>query len=92
MSPVSVGTPCRALADDESIHLFSDHDLDMLLDRSPEAFARTAGWHSSSREGKAAGQGATFSVFTRGADEANDQLANLQDDDDLQDDADAIEE
>lgn len=69
--------------------IISDADLEVLLDRSPEVFKeRGVGW-GKSKEGddakRATEEGAaplTFKVFERTADELNDGLATMLEDDD----------
>lgn len=53
----------------------SDEELNMLLDRSPEAFAdRGKGW--TSKDGEQKGQ-AAFKVYDGPVDEGNDALARV---------------
>ena len=62
----------------------SDEDLEMLLDRSPEAFGRTKGWHSSqavsatNRPSKAKGEKTAFEVWEAAKDVVNDGLAAME--------------
>lgn len=71
-----------ASADDMII---SDADLEVLLDRSPEAFARKKGWAAGlakmgkkAREAKLAkGERTAFEVFVPAKDEAADGLAHM---------------
>lgn len=71
-----------AAADDKII---SDGDLDLLLDRSPEAFAREKGWAAglgkvgaAGREAQLAkGERTAFEVFVPAKDEAADGLAHM---------------
>ncbi|TXT06023.1 hypothetical protein VHUM_03496 [Vanrija humicola] len=71
-----------ATADDKII---SDGDLDLLLDRSPEAFAREKGWAAglgkvgaAGREAQLAkGERTAFEVFVPAKDEAADGLAHM---------------
>ncbi|KAL1409604.1 putative ATPase [Vanrija albida] len=84
----------RALLDldGEEIHtvtaddkIISDGDLDLLLDRSPEAFAREKGWAAglgkigaAGREAQLAkGEKTAFEVFVPAKDEAADGLAQM---------------
>ncbi|KAG9028175.1 hypothetical protein FRB95_006791 [Tulasnella sp. JGI-2019a] len=70
--------------------IISDADLDVLLDRRPEVFKeRGVGWGKSKEgagkeeeKGSAIAAPVTFKVFERSADELNDGLATLLDDDD----------
>lgn len=69
-------------ADDKII---SDADLDLLLDRRPEVFKeRGVGW-GNDKDGdiamEAAGPSVAFKVFERAADELNDGLATMLEDD-----------
>jgi ATP-dependent DNA helicase len=55
--------------------IISDEDLDMMLDRSPEAFAgRGKGWASKDGEQK---EQAAFKVYDGLVDEGNDALARV---------------
>ncbi|KAG8926678.1 hypothetical protein FRC02_008734 [Tulasnella sp. 418] len=72
--------------------IISDEDLDALLDRSPEVFTeRKIGWSkqkaqvgaggTTTRKTKAGAPSMAFKVFERSADEANDGLARMMDED-----------
>lgn len=56
----------------------------MLLDRSPEAYGRIKGWHSSQAvstangPSKTKGEKTAFEVYTAAKDDLNDDLAKLQ--------------
>lgn len=68
---------------------YSDDDLNMLLDRSPEAYGRTKGWHSAKSAGgtlktakevkKGKGENTMFEVFEAAKDDVNDGLADMRD-------------
>lgn len=75
-----------ATADDQII---SDADLETLLDRSPEAYARAKGWAAGlakvgdkGREAKLAkGERTAFEVFETQRDEAAEGLAHMFEED-----------
>jgi ATP-dependent DNA helicase len=80
-----------ATADDMII---SDADLDMLLDRSPAAFAREKGWsagmghgNKSRQERLAKGERTAFEVFVPAKDEAAEGLAHMFAGDDEQEES-----
>lgn len=53
--------------------LHSDADLDALLDRSPQAFARSTEWHLKGEDqAKQKGKATMFSVFEAARDDVNE--------------------
>ncbi|EST09084.1 Helicase, C-terminal [Kalmanozyma brasiliensis GHG001] len=72
------------LVKDENDQIITDHELDLLLDRSPEAYERKMGWVSNAHgddpkkpgRKRAAGRSA-FEVTETKTDEANEEIAKL---------------
>ena len=70
------------LVKDENDQIISDHDLELLLDRSPQAYERKLGWVSASDDPKRPGRRgkparSAFEVTETKTDEANEEIAKL---------------
>ncbi|SPO27979.1 related to proliferation associated SNF2-like protein [Ustilago trichophora] len=73
------------LVKDENDQIITDHELDLLLDRSPEAYARKIGWVSNNhasddpkKPGRKINNGrSAFEVTETKTDQANEEIAKL---------------
>lgn len=72
------------LVKDENDQIITDHELDLLLDRSPAAYQRKMGWVSNAhaddpkKPGKKSAPGrSAFEVTETKTDEANEEIAKL---------------